>query len=116
MINELNRDRELIKQKKQQIFKDILEKIYQKIKQANKVNNYCYYVIPKFVIGKPLFNIANCSEYIYNELVKKGFKITRIQYNYFLIYWGHSVDSDEIQPFNSFTENDNYLSDDFINV
>ena len=49
-----------------------VKRIYNKIKLANKLNNYCYYMIPKFIVGMPLFNISKCSEYVYNELVKKG--------------------------------------------
>ena len=51
-------------------------------------------MIPKFIVGMPLFNITKCSEYIYNALVKKGFKVTRVQYNHFMIYWGHVIDGD----------------------
>ena len=102
-IHDLNKERQLIQQRKQLLYKDILEKIYHKIKSVNKLNNFCYYVIPKFIIGMPLFNISKCSDYIYNQLIKTGFKVTRIKYNYFLIYWGHSVD-------------DNNSYSDFLNV
>ena len=46
-------------------------------------------MIPKFIVGMPLFDITKCSEYVFNELVKKGFKVTRVQFNHFMIYWGH---------------------------
>ena len=31
-------------------------------------------MIPKFIVGMPLFDITKCSEYVFNELVKKDLK------------------------------------------
>ena len=116
MINELNKERELIQQKKQEIYKDILQKIYQKIKIANKLNNYCYYVIPKFMIGMPLINISKCSDFIYNQLLINGFKVTRIHYNYFLIYWGHTSTEQQTSIQYNTIETKPFHPDRFINV
>ncbi len=92
-INELSKERKKLQKKKELIFKNILQRIYNKIKLVNKLNNYCYYMIPKFVVGMPLFNMSKCSEYVYDRLVKQGFKVTRVQYNHFMIYWGHVDES-----------------------
>ena len=63
-INELSKERHKLQKKKELVFKNILQRIYNKIKLANKLNNYCYYMIPKFIVGMPLFDITKCSEYI----------------------------------------------------
>ena len=99
-INELSKERKKLQKKKELVFKNILKRIYNKIKLVNKLNNYCYYMIPKFIVGMPLFDITKCSEYVFNELVKKGFKVTRVQFNHFMIYWGH-VDENNTRPSSS---------------
>ena len=88
-INELSKERKKLQKRKQNVYKNILKRIYNKIKLANKLNNYCYYVIPNFVLGMPLFDVNKCSDYIYDVLVEKGFKVTRMKFNHFMIYWGH---------------------------
>ncbi len=103
-INELSKERQKLQKKKELIFKNILQRIYNKIKLANKLNNFCYYMIPKFIVGMPLFNITKCSEYVYNELVKKGFKVTRVQFNHFMIYWGHVDEETNSNSYNQTSE------------
>ena len=105
-INELSKERKQLQKRKQNVYKNILKKIYNKIKLANKLNNYCYYVIPNFVLGMPLFDVNKCSDYIYDNLVNKGFKVTRMKYNHFMIYWGH-VDSNNNHQ-NNVEINDDY--------
>jgi len=118
-IHELNKERKLLKQKKQEIYKDILTKIHHKIKIVNKQKNFCYYVVPKFVIGMPLFNIHKCSDYIYKELIDSGFKVTRIHYNYFLIYWGHVTENNSSYSLSSpsqINKKNGFYQNEFINV
>ena len=104
-INELSKERKKLEKRKQNVYKNILKRIYNKIKLANKLNNYCYYVIPNFVLGMPLFDVNKCSDFIYEVLVQKGFKVTRMKFNHFMIYWGH-VDSQN-------NENRNQYDDDY---
>ena len=103
-INELSKERHKLQKKKELVFKNILHRIYNKIKLANKLNNYCYYMIPKFIVGMPLFDITKCSEYVFNELVKKGFKVTRVQFNHFMIYWGHVDEKTNSSSYNQTNE------------
>lgn len=88
-INSLNRERKNLIKRREKVYNKILLRIHNKIKVANKLNNFCYYEIPNIVYGMPLFNINKCSDYIYNKLISQGFKVTRIKYNNFMIYWGH---------------------------
>ena len=52
-----------------------------------KLNNFCYYEIPSIILGMPLFNLKKCSDYVYEKLVSQGFKVTRVQFNKFMIYF-----------------------------
>ena len=88
-IHSLNKERLKLEQKRQEVYKKILLRIHNKIKIANKLNNFCYYEIPIIILGMPLFNIHKCSDYIYDQLLLQGFKVTRIKFNNFMIYWGH---------------------------
>lgn len=105
-INELSKERKKLEKRKQGVYKNILSRIYNKIKLINKINHFCYYTIPNFVLGMPLFDVNKCSDFIYDNLVKKGFKVTRMKYNHFMIYWGH-VDSNNNHQ-NNVEINDDY--------
>ena len=88
-INTLNTDRELRIKKRKEHYNKILQRCYNKIHFISKNRNFCFFSIPKFVIGMPLINTNKCSDYIYKILVRKGFKVSQLNNNYLLIYWGH---------------------------
>ena len=49
----------------------------------------------------PLINTNKCSDYIYKILVRKGFKVSQLNNNYLLIYWGHissSINNNNLYP------------------
>jgi len=90
MINiyTLNNNRDLRTKKRENTYKTILLKCYNKIKASSKSRQYCFYKIPPFVIGFPIFDVKKCSNYIYKKLIRQGFKVTQTENN-ILIYWGH---------------------------
>ena len=88
-INELNSK---IKQKeidKEKIFEEILIKCHKRIKKsANQYNShYCFYVIPRYVYGVPLYNYKNCLLYIIKSLTKNGFEVRYTHPNLLFISW-----------------------------
>jgi hypothetical protein len=56
------------------IYEKILEKCYYKIKSSsNNENTYCFYVIPEYILGVPIFNLTNCVIYLIKKLRENGF-------------------------------------------
>ena len=106
-IHNLNLERQNLEKRKTLVFKKILLRIHNKIKIANKLNNFCYYEIPSIILGMPLFNLKKCSDYVYEKLVSQGFKVTRVQFNKFMIYWGHVTTSEEEPEQNNYNHNNN---------
>ena len=88
-IYTLNKKRDLRIKRRKETYRKILENCYNKIQSVSDNKIFCFFKIPLFLIGYPLFNIQKCSNYIFNKLVHKGFKVSQIQQNYLLIYWGH---------------------------
>ena len=74
--------------KRIQYFDDILKKIHNRIKYYAKMEKmHCFYQIPEFIIGKPLYNINDLRDYIINSLKKNGFKLVYIDPNWLFISW-----------------------------
>lgn len=109
-IHNLNLERQNLEKRKTLVFKKILLRIHNKIKIANKLNNFCYYEIPSIILGMPLFNLKKCSDYVYEKLVSQGFKVTRVQFNKFMIYWGHVTTNEEEPEQNNYNQNNNVQS------
>ena len=69
-------------------FDDILKCIHNKIKyNAKYERTYCFYQIPEFIIGVPLYNINDLKQYIINSLQKNGFKLMYFHPNILFIVW-----------------------------
>jgi len=69
-------------------FDNILKKIHNRIKYNAKIEKtYCFFNIPGFIIGMPLYNINDLKKYIINALEKDGFKLMYIDPNWLFISW-----------------------------
>ena len=88
-IYTLNNKRDMRIQRRKETYRKILETCYNKINSVSEDKIFCFFKIPRCLIGYPLFDIKKSSDYIFNKLVHKGFKVSQIQENYLLIYWGH---------------------------
>lgn len=74
--------------KRFEIFDDILKKIHIRIKyNANLEKTFCFYHIPEFIIGVPLYNINDLRNYLMNSLKKNGFKLLYVEPNWLFITW-----------------------------
>tara|TARA_B110000858_G_C17646373_1_gene400587 strand:+ start:217 stop:543 length:327 start_codon:yes stop_codon:yes gene_type:complete len=55
------------------IFDEIIEKCHNKIKRiANEGGLNLFYEIPRVIIGKPLYKIDECKDYVITALKKNG--------------------------------------------
>ncbi len=56
------------------VYKSILGKVYKKIKSsASNEESYCFYEVPEYIYGTPLYNMKDCVIFILNNLHEKGF-------------------------------------------
>jgi len=89
-INELFTGQEEKEKHKEEIYDNVLKKCHQRIIRSTKLNpyiNYCFYIVPKFVYGIPLYNIEKCINYLVTSLTKNGFSVTYTHPNFLLISW-----------------------------
>jgi len=74
--------------KRMEIYDSILQKCHKRIKYNSSLERtYCFFQIPEFVIGVPLFNILELRTYIMNSLKKNGFHIIYVEPNWLFILW-----------------------------
>jgi hypothetical protein len=71
-----------------EIYDDVLVKCHNRIKYNSDLEKtYCFYQIPEFIIGVPIFNIQEMRTYIINSLQNNGFQIMYIEPNWLFISW-----------------------------
>lgn len=79
------KEREKIKYK---TFAKVFASIEKKIVLASSTNfYYVWYEIPEFIIGLPLYNLAECKKNIIRQLVMNDFKVEEFDSNLILISW-----------------------------
>jgi hypothetical protein len=70
------------------IYNNILGKCNDKILQTTKnLDTCCFYVLPEFIIGVPIFNANKCREYVIENLISGGFDIKYTHPNFLYISW-----------------------------
>jgi len=74
--------------KRLQKFDGILKQIHTRIKYYAKLERtFCFFQIPEFIIGVPLYNVSDLRNYIINSLKRNGFHIVYIDPNWLYISW-----------------------------
>ena len=74
--------------KRLEIYDNILVKCHNRIKyNSNLEKTYCFYQIPEFIIGTPIYDINEMRKYVINSLKNNGFKIMYIEPNWLFISW-----------------------------
>lgn len=74
--------------KRLQKFDGILKQIHSRIKYNAKLERtFCFFQIPEFIIGVPLYNVSDLRNYIINSLKRNGFHIVYIDPNWLYISW-----------------------------
>ena len=69
-------------------FDEILRKVHTRIKTTSMNDKmYCFYQIPEFIIGVPLYDVNDLKQYIMNSLKKNGFGILYVDPNWLFISW-----------------------------
>ena len=74
--------------RRMELYDSILKKCHSRILyNSNLQRTYCFYQIPEFVIGTPLYDIGELRNYVMNSLKTNGFDILYIEPNWLFIYW-----------------------------
>ena len=74
--------------KRDAIYNNILQRCNNKIIAATKnLDTFCFFLLPEFLIGVPIFNAETCREYIINALENGGFNTRYTHPNLLYISW-----------------------------
>jgi hypothetical protein len=76
-IDELNNNSKQKEKKQNLIYDEILKKCHHKIKKTSETttSGFCFYIIPEYIYGFPLYNFKGCILYIFKTLTKNGFEV-----------------------------------------
>ena len=88
-INDLNKQIDKKDKLKEDVYELILEKCHSRIKMSAASNNlgYCFYIIPKYIYGVPLYDFYACLKYLVVSLDKNGFDLKYTHPNLLFISW-----------------------------
>ena len=88
-ISELHKNREGRIHRRAFTYQEVLNKCYQRIRFINDTSyeTYCYYIIPNLLFGLPLYDKNECIKFVFDNLIKNGFKVLYLHPNVFYISW-----------------------------
>ena len=74
--------------KRMEVYDETLQKCHRRIKYNSSLQRtYCFFQIPEFIIGVPLFNPKEMKTYIINSLKTNGFQLIYVEPNWLFIAW-----------------------------
>ena len=76
--------------RKFEVYRKILEKCHNKIKTTSQNasnNGYCFYQVPKYTFGVPLYDTKSCIMFLVSALTKNGFDVRYTHPNLLFISW-----------------------------
>lgn len=84
-INEIHKSQKEKERRRLQIYDKILTRCLEKIKvSSSKEDTFCFFEMPEYIAGMPLYNMTECLLYILNTLKDKGFSARYV--DPFLVY------------------------------
>lgn len=89
-IDELNKINEDKFKKRLEIYDKVLKKVHERIKNiaySARGGVFCFYIVPSFIFGIPIYDINTCIVYIVNNLIKNGFIVNYTHPNLLYISW-----------------------------
>lgn len=99
-IDELHRQQQEKIERRYEIYEKILKLCHNRIKQVAKNPDnmgFCFYNIPPYVYGVPLYDTKSCIMYVVKSLVSNGFDVRYTHPNLLWISWsGKTNDHSEI--------------------
>ena len=88
-IHQLHKEIEKREKLKHKTYKTMLEKVHYRIVITNQKSDdcYCFYAVPTFIFGIPLYDVTKCIIYIMEDLIEKGFYVKYTHPNLLFISW-----------------------------
>ncbi len=89
-IDSLHREQQEKLERKKAVFVKILQDCHNKIKltaKNSKEANNCFYTVPKYKFGVPLYDMRGCILFLTKSLVNNGFDVWYTHPNLLLISW-----------------------------
>lgn len=88
-INDLHRERDKRTNVRNEIFNKILSRCHSRIKSISKLSDVCccFFEVPAYVYGLPVYNQMECIHYIIKDLFDDGFKVEFAEPNILFITW-----------------------------
>jgi len=95
-ISKLRQVKESREQKRVKIYNEILKGCHHKIViYSQEEVDSCFFKVPEFKFGVPVYNLNSCIVYLIHKLRKNGFKVNYIYPNYLFISWKKSDEDKE---------------------
>ena len=94
-IDDLYTRKNEIEENKLKVFRKILQRIHNKIKitsRQRKSEQFTFFVIPEFLVGVPLYDVAACTAFVIDKLKDNGFLVKYTHPNLLFISWAHYYD------------------------
>ena len=93
-MDELYNKKFEIEEHRRKTYGKILNRAHSKIKVTSRLKikeQFCFYVVPEFMIGVPKYNLADCTNYVIDKLVENGFFVKFTEPNLLFISWQHFI-------------------------
>lgn len=75
-------------EKMKESYERVLELCYRHIENCSNFNAVaCFYEIPEFLMGYPLFNLNECILYVYKQLISNDFNVSYIFPRILFVSW-----------------------------
>ena len=84
------------------IFRKILNRAHKKIKITSRrrcTESYCFFLVPEFLVGTPIYDTAACTAFIMDKLRDNGFYVKYTHPNLLFISWNHYLDKTQRAKF-----------------
>jgi hypothetical protein len=94
-MDELYQRKNEIEQNRTKTYQKILSRVHTKIKVTSRqktTEQFCFFIIPEFIIGLPRYDSATCTAYIIDKLLENGFQTKYTHPNLLFISWQHYID------------------------
>jgi len=85
--------------RKFEVYQKILEKCHNKITSTSRHSNnmgFCFYNVPKYIFGIPLYDIKSCVMFLVSALVKNGFDVKYTHPNLLFISWQNKTNKNAL--------------------
>jgi hypothetical protein len=93
-LDDLFNTQKNVEDNKIKIYQKILQRVHKKIKTISRSRNcekHCFYHVPEFVLGVPIYDTSTCITYIIDKLLDNGFHVRYIHPNMLFISWQHYI-------------------------